>query len=280
LATASYTAPPSAATITDAVWDEATSEHTASGSFGRFIGTTLATLWSGITSMANWLRALARSSTPDATALSEINSGGGTYDATTDSLEALGTDDVEGSGPYTATVTITDADDAPLESVAVSLTKGATRLRVLTNASGVAEFLVENGTWAVRAFLAGYSMSAATLVVAGANKSQTYEMSAVTISPSADPEQCVCFGVIRDGNGDAVVGATLEYRLLRGPGTGGSIYSREWSRSAASDANGLVQVPMPRGAWGEFRYDDGIAVRLPIPDEDSFELTEILGLAH
>lgn len=79
------------AAAADAVWDEATSGHTASGSFGKLIGTTWAALFTGITSMANWLRALARSSTPDSTALSEINTSGGTYDATTDSLEATGT---------------------------------------------------------------------------------------------------------------------------------------------------------------------------------------------
>jgi hypothetical protein len=43
-----------------------------------------------ITSLANWLRALARASTADATALSEINTGGGTYAEASDSLEAVG----------------------------------------------------------------------------------------------------------------------------------------------------------------------------------------------
>lgn len=47
-----------------------------------------ASVFTGITSLSNWLRALLRKSTPDATALSEINTGGGAYDATTDSLEA------------------------------------------------------------------------------------------------------------------------------------------------------------------------------------------------
>ena len=74
--------------IADAVWDEQTDGHVAAGSYGRLIGTTWAALWAGITNLANWLRALARSSTPDSTALSEINLGGGTYAVATDSLEA------------------------------------------------------------------------------------------------------------------------------------------------------------------------------------------------
>lgn len=51
--------------------------------------TTLLGKLTGITSLANWLRALMRKSVPDATALTEINSGGGTYDATLSSLEAI-----------------------------------------------------------------------------------------------------------------------------------------------------------------------------------------------
>jgi hypothetical protein len=45
--------------------------------------------WSGISSLANWLRAIMRSSTPDSTALSEINAGGGTYDPTAKALQAI-----------------------------------------------------------------------------------------------------------------------------------------------------------------------------------------------
>lgn len=47
------------------------------------------TVLTGITSLANWLRAGLRKSAPDATALSEINSGGGTYSGLTDANEAI-----------------------------------------------------------------------------------------------------------------------------------------------------------------------------------------------
>jgi hypothetical protein len=39
LASASYTAPPTAATIADAVWDEAYAGHTSAGSFGKLLDT-------------------------------------------------------------------------------------------------------------------------------------------------------------------------------------------------------------------------------------------------
>lgn len=56
------------------------------------LGRITATLFSGVTSMAEWLGALAGSQTADATARTEIRAtgaGSGTYDETTDSLQAL-----------------------------------------------------------------------------------------------------------------------------------------------------------------------------------------------
>ena len=48
------------------------------------------TLFSGITSLAAWLRGLARTSTMDTTAKAELNASAGSYDESTDSLQALG----------------------------------------------------------------------------------------------------------------------------------------------------------------------------------------------
>lgn len=47
------------------------------------------TVLSGITSLANWLRAFVRKDTADSTAKTEINTGGGAYNETTDSQEAI-----------------------------------------------------------------------------------------------------------------------------------------------------------------------------------------------
>jgi len=51
--------------------------------------TTLIGRFTGITSLANWLRGLFRKDAMDATAKSEVNSGGGAYDESTDSQEAI-----------------------------------------------------------------------------------------------------------------------------------------------------------------------------------------------
>lgn len=51
--------------------------------------TAIGTILSGITSLAAWLRGLCRKSAMDATAKAEINTGGGAYDETSDSNEAI-----------------------------------------------------------------------------------------------------------------------------------------------------------------------------------------------
>lgn len=59
---------------------------------GNLVTRITATLFSGITSLAEWLGLIAGKQTPDATALTEIKAtgaGSGTYDATTDSNEAI-----------------------------------------------------------------------------------------------------------------------------------------------------------------------------------------------
>lgn len=70
------------------IWNALTSGMATAGSIGK----RLVDLFAGMTSLSNWLGALAGKQTPDATALAEINAtgaGSGGFDAGTDSLEAV-----------------------------------------------------------------------------------------------------------------------------------------------------------------------------------------------
>jgi hypothetical protein len=121
--------------------------------------TTIATILSGITSLPKWLRALFRKSTPDATALGEINSGGGTYDATTDSAEAMAeaiaaVDAIAGSAP-TATEIWTHAQRSltdgairvvsPFQSGSFAIVRGDSYLNADGNARSFGK--VDGATW-------------------------------------------------------------------------------------------------------------------------------------
>jgi hypothetical protein len=98
---------PTVGQIADAVWDEATSGHTTSGTFGEQLKTDVdailadtttllsritSSLFSGITSMAQWLGLIAGKQTGNSTARTELRAtgaGSGTFDETTDSQEAI-----------------------------------------------------------------------------------------------------------------------------------------------------------------------------------------------
>jgi hypothetical protein len=82
---------------------------------------TLAAVFSGITSMANWLRLLARSGAGNATALTELNTGGGSYATATHSLQAAATDQAGIAG------TVSTAVVAALSGVNVSISSPTAR---------------------------------------------------------------------------------------------------------------------------------------------------------
>lgn len=123
--------------------------------------TTLAGKFTGITLLANWLRALMRKDTPDPTALTEINVGGGGYNAITDSNEALrdrgdsgawaGVTPI-GAGAIEWEVEITDDDDNPIDGVEVWVSTDSVGSNVVagsltTDAFGIVIFMLDAGNY-------------------------------------------------------------------------------------------------------------------------------------
>lgn len=90
--------------VAGAVWNAAYADYAVVGSFGRLLGTTWRTLFTGVTSLASWLGALA-GKTADAATLAEINAttAGTTFDNALHSLESL-TLGVGGAGTDLETV--------------------------------------------------------------------------------------------------------------------------------------------------------------------------------
>lgn len=90
-------------------------ELVASAVAGHADFVTLFSRFTGITSLAHWLRAMTRKSTADATALAEINSGSGTFSVTRDSLEAQGAKTrLLGSGNATVAAPVADNGAIPV----------------------------------------------------------------------------------------------------------------------------------------------------------------------
>ena len=159
---------------------------------GNLVTRITSTLFSGITSLKNWLGALA-GKTADTSTRAEINAttAGASYNETTDSLQALrDRGDVAwitgssgaGTGARTITVTVTDNLATPLQNATVRFTEGANTFVASTNSSGVKEFNLDDATYTVAITKDGFEYFGGTLVVS-ADAPVTYVMTRNTPIP-------------------------------------------------------------------------------------------------
>lgn len=203
MATDSVTA---AAIATDAatkIFNSLTAGHTTVGGVGKLIADNLdatvssraaASLFTGITSVAQWLGLIAGKQTPNSTALTEIKAtgaGSGTYDATTDSLEGqqdnvgtagAGLTEAGGTGDqYTAVPWNADWDaqvqsevvDALQETVPDSIPADGTRPNI------------QQALYIITQMLTEFSISGTTLTVKKPDGSTT--LLTLTLSDATNP---------------------------------------------------------------------------------------------
>lgn len=273
-----------------------------------------AALFSGITSLAQWLGLLGGKQVGNTTARTEMRAtgaGSGTFDETTDSQEALrdrgdaawgssggltqadvrtaigmasanldtqlaGLAASAGAGAWTVTLTINDGS-SPLESANVRLTKGAETYATTTNVSGIATLHVDSGTWTVTATLFGYTFAGATLAIS-ADTSHTYSMTAITITPSAAGFTTGYLTAL-DADGNAEPGVTFTSQVTYNPTAGIALDTAV--RSVTSDGSGLVQFPgLLLGATYRIRRGTsglGVSVKIPTTAGTTYELPAVIG---
>lgn len=178
-----------------------------------------------------------------------------------------------GSGARTVTVTVNDGS-TNIQNARVRLTEGANTFTALTNASGVATFALDDATYTIAITKAGYSFTPTTQVVDG-NESITKSMTAITITPAADPDQSTGYLTSRDAHGDAEGAITFSFEMQKGPGDTGASFDGG-TFTADSDVNGLLEVAFVRGATYHGKREDGRWFEFVVPDASSFALPEIL----
>lgn len=180
-----------------------------------------------------------------------------------------------GTGARTVTVTVTDGAD-PIEGAKVRLTKGIESYVDTTDADGIATLLVDDGTWTQTVTATGYIGESASLVVNG-DETAAVELTAVTITPAADPDQITGYTYTYDASGAIESGVTLTFQLVDPAGGTAHAYGRSIT-SAASNGSGLIEQALERGAIYYVQRGDGELVTVTVPTVgDSFELPEILG---
>jgi len=247
---------------------------------GNLVTRITATLFSGITSLAQWLGLMAGKQTGNTTARTELRAtgnGSGTFSEVTDSLEAMSEavseiDTGSGTGARSVTITVNDGTTV-LESATVRLTSGASSFLATTNASGVATFSLDDATYSVTITRSGYSFTPTTLIVNG-TETQTYSMSQLATTAS-DPGYATGRGWAESA-GVRVANVVVQVRQITAPGSG--VIADDGYRSDTSDALGYVEFTgLIQG--GEYEMLVGTVKKyftVP-PDDEPFELPSIVG---
>lgn len=234
---------------------------------------------SGINTIFGFLRAMATKAV--ALTPSDLSSGT-TYDNTTDSLEAIRDrgdttwTPTPASGARTVTITVNDGATA-LQNATVRLTEGANTRIGTTNASGVVVLSADDATWTVAITKAGYSFTPTTLVVNG-NETETYSMSAISISPPASPSSTTGMLITLGIDNQPLANVTCWFRVHTGPGTAGYSHPDQWfsvtsNISGVLSYNGFARLTKYVGKRGE----NGPEHSFTTPNADSFNIPEILG---
>jgi hypothetical protein len=248
-----------------------------------------ATLFAGITSLANWLGAIA-GKTADSTTRTQINAtaAGANFNETTDSLEAIRdrgdaawiTGGNQGTGARIVTITVRDSSASPVEAATVRVYRAGETYAGVTNASGVTSFSLDDATFTVAITAAGFSFTPVSLVVSG-NVSQTYTLTSTGgVTPSVAP-RTTGFWTVNDLNGVAQAGAQVTIQASSPPPGSTGLVMEDAPRTATADNQGVVQFNnLTKGAtYIVYRTGSSRKYNIVVPSTagDSVALGSIVG---
>ena len=235
------------------------------GSVGSVTGLTVANLDATISS---------RSSLDAAGVRAAIGMALADLDAQLDAILAAGGG--AGSGARTVAITVNDGL-AALQNARVRVTNGAETYVLLTNASGLATFALDDATWSVVITKALYIFTPTSLVVNG-NETQTYSMSLVAISVSS-AGKATGYGTVLDLMDEPIAGKSVRVRQVteRAVYEDGIITSGEFREAQISSINGFVEfVNLIQGATYQLWYGR-TAKEFVVPNSSSpFKLPRIV----
>lgn len=150
-----------------------------------------------------------------------------------------------GTGARTVTITVNDGATA-LQNAVVRFTEGSNTYRALTNASGIATFNLDDATYTVAVSKVGYYYAGTTMIVNG-TETATYSMSAINVTPGTG-DMTTGYLTCLDEQGVAEEGVAVRCQFVQVPASGTGFAYDSAIQLEASDADGLVEFPMIKGA--------------------------------
>ena len=137
---------------------------------------------------------------------------------------------------------------------------------VLTDSSGSVAFGRENGTYKLICEKAGYSFTTPeTLVVSGANKSQTIYGTEWSAPTAPTVYTCIVYGWLRDLDNTGLSGKTISAKLHKTPvHFSGVAYSAIQSASDITDGSGYFELTLTRSRYMQTATGDAGRYQLTI----------------
>lgn len=176
------------------------------------------------------------------------------------------------SGPNAVTLAFKDAGGAAVPNVVFTVVGvGSTT----TDATGVKTVNLPAGTYTVRAVPTSAVLFTDTTIIVTTSATFTIAGVASTISPAPSPGQTTAFLTTRDGQGNALANVTVTFQLID-PQLATDSFDQT-SFTAASDASGLLQVPLLKSTKYQARVGGGAWVAFTTGSGASFALPEVLG---
>lgn len=204
--------------------------------------------------------------------------------ADNDTLKTL-SDQIDGidggaglTGPYTRTITVTDADtDATIENAKVRLYRTGETETKPTNASGVTSFTTEAATFSYAVTANGYGGASGTITIS-ANGATTIELTATSVTAPTNPDLSAIEVLCLDEDFEAVAGVEVDFRMAAIPtGDQNRAYPGA-KKTVTSNGSGIARFEGPEGATVEWKRGTGQQWTAVMLDNDSVtNVTSLIG---
>ena len=182
------------------------------------------------------------------------------------------------TGPFTRTITVTDAaDDSPIEAAKVRLYRTGETETKPTEADGHVEFTTEAATFSYAVTANGYGGASGTIVIS-ANGATTIELTANSVTPPTNPDLSAIEVLCLDEDFEAASGIDVDFRMA-------SVASGDQNRAhpgakktVTSNGSGIARFEGPQGATIEWKRGTGQQWTPVTLDNDSVtNVTSVIG---
>lgn len=172
-----------------------------------------------------------------------------------------------GSGAYTVTQPVRTSLGAIMEGADVTMTLGGIDYTATSDAAGNAVFHLGAGTYAQAAFYPWYTFPAASAVITTHVTLSNLVGTATAIPTPADVSDCTVAFVTKH-NGAILAGASITFECTDAPAGTGLVLLGD-TRTATSDADGLVAIALPRTS--QWLVKNGVrSFPITVPDAASY----------